>query len=555
MNRLYSSLYTTLSLLLLGALLWACNPWDLPGKKSRRECVKPSGTIEANIQQRQVNFSIGNSSGTIDQVAWDFGNGSSTATTGLTTTYTYPASGTYTVQVTLTNSCGPSTETTIIRSLTVSDAVAPAISLQDPTSISLTSATLPVTITSNGNATITQYGLCYSTTNALPDTDKDAVMTGPLPVSTGSVVPVSLTGLTSNTLYYVRAFAVNAAGKKAYSDQVKIIRTGASPVVGVNTALASAAITTANVAFVLTSPGSPAAVEYGICYSSTTNAPDITNSPTVQVSNPAVGAPTTVNLMNLASNTRYYYRAYAKPASGPPVYSDVSSFTTQVDTVAQDLIASVSFTDQSLQDVSGNNNHAIPVNGPTFTADRKGRASSAILLNGTGNYVYMAENSSLRPTALSISIWIKPTTVDRRMQIYNKSRFSDGSAEMYSSLIKPSETIAGNITINTDIKQNSNCQPGVGWQTFPIDSKLAVNTWHHVVLTYSGRSAKMYYDGTLLATTDDLPASSIDQCAGGDLKFGAQSQQIPSYFYGALDDIRIYKRAITASEVQTLYNQ
>jgi hypothetical protein len=553
MNRFYSSLYAGLSLLLLGTLLWACEPWDLPGRKSQRKCDKPSGTIDATIQQRQVSFSIGSSSGTIDKVSWDFGNGSSTVTTGLTTTQTYAASGTYTVRATLSNSCGGSYETTIVRSLTVSDAVAPSVSLQDPTTVSLNSATLPVTITSNGNATITQYGICYSATNPLPELGKDATVQGPPSVSVNVAVPLSATALNSNTLYYVRAFATNAAEKTAFSD-VKLFRTGANPVVSINTAAATAAITSATVGFVLASPGSPAAVEYGICYSSTTNAPDVTNAQTVQVSNPSIGANTTINLTNLTPNTRYYYRAYAKSSSGV-IYSDVSSFTTQVDTVAQDLIASVSFTDQSLLDISGNNNHAILANNPTFTADRKGRVNSAIMLNGSGSYFYMAENSTLRPTALSISIWIKPTTVDRRMQIYNKSRFSDGGAEMYSSLIKPSETIAGNITINTDIKQNSNCQPGAGWQTFPIDSKLAVNTWHHVVLTYSGRSARMYYDGTLLATTDDLPANSLDQCPGGDLKFGAQSQQIPSYFYGALDDIRIYKRAITASEVQTLYNQ
>lgn len=554
MNRFYSSLYAGLSLLLLGTLLWACEPWDLPGRKSKRNCEKPSGTIEATIQQRRVDFSIGNSSGTIDKVSWDFGNGTTTETTSLTATQTYAASGTYTVRVVLSNSCGSSYETTIIRSLTVSDAVTPSVSLQDPTTVSLNSATMPVTITSNGNATITQYGICYSATNTQPEPGKDATVTGPLPASINSAVPISATGLSNNTLYYVRAFAINVALKTAFSDY-KTFRTGANPVVSINTAAASVAITSANLGFVLASPGSPAAVEYGICYSSTTNAPDVTNSPTAQVSNPTIGANTTVNLTNLTANTRYYYRAYAKPASGPPVYSEVSQFTTQIDTVAQDLIASVSFTDQSLQDVSGNNNNAILVNNPTFTADRKGRASSAIMLDGTGSYFYMAENSTLNPTAISISIWIKPVTVTRRMQIYNKSRFSDGSAEMYSSLIKPSEGIAGNFTINTDIKQNSNCQPGVGWQTFPIDAKFSLNSWHHVVLTYSGRSARMYFDGTLLTTTDNLPASTIDQCPGGNLKFGAQSQQLPDYFYGAIDDIRIYKRAITASEVQTLYNQ
>nr|WP_240543414.1 LamG domain-containing protein [Spirosoma foliorum] len=74
-------------------------------------------------------------------------------------------------------------------------------------------------------------------------------------------------------------------------------------------------------------------------------------------------------------------------------------------------------------------------------------------------------------------------------------------------------------------------------------------------MTYSGRSARMYFDNVLLYQKDDLPATSIDKCPGGELKFGAQSQVLPQYFKGALDDIRIYKRVLSASEVETLYNQ
>ena len=141
------------------------------------------------------------------------------------------------------------------------------------------------------------------------------------------------------------------------------------------------------------------------------------------------------------------------------------------------------------------------------------------------------------------------------MQVYNKSRFSDGAFEMYSSLLKQENDIGPNITILTDIKQNGNCQGGIGWQSFPITNRIELNTWHHLVFTYSGRTARMYFDGALQYSKIDLPANAIDKCSGGDLKFGAQYQALPWYFYGAMDDIRIYKRAITSSEVQLLRNQ
>lgn len=529
-------------------LLWACESWELPGLKTQRICDKPAGVLNAQIQQRQVNFTIASNTGTIDQVKWDFGNGSTTVTSGMTVTYTYPASNTYTVAATLGNTCG--NETILLRTISVSEAVVPTVTLQAPTDVSTTAMTLRLSVTAAGNAGITRYGVCYSTTNMTPGLG-DSVSDKMESLAINTTASFSLTNLQPNTTYYVRSFATNSAGS-GYS-AVQTIRTGLNPSVAIN-GPAIPGTTTATVNFIVTNAGSPAVTEYGICYSSTTNTPDVSNATVAPVTNPAVGSNVVVTLTNLTPNLRYYYRPFAKSASGVITYgATVESFMTVVDTVSPNLVASVSFTDKSLLDDSGFNNHVIPVNGPSFTTDRKGKANSALLLDGQSNYVYMAENNSLRPDALSISLWMKPVVVNGRMQIYNKSRFTDSAYEMYSALIKPNETGAG-VTINTDIKQNSNCQPG-GWLTFPLTSNIPLNTWHHLVFTYTGRTVRMYFDNALLYSVDNLPASAMDKCPGGELKFGAGIQSLPQYFNGALDDIRIYSRALTASEVQTLFNQ
>lgn len=535
-----------------GQLLLGCETWELPTRKTRRDCVKPAGNLDATIQQRQVVFSVSSSSGTIDRVTWDFGNGSTTVTTGLTTTYTYPTSSTFTAKATLSNECG--TETTLLRTIGVSDATLPAVSLQPITTVANTSATAGMTITSAGNATITRYGICYSFMNQVPDESKDPKVERTGAVAMNTPLSFVLTTLEPNRLYYARSYAVNQSGI-SYSSPVQTFRTGQSPSVTINLA-PTPGITTATVNFVASSPGFPAATGYGICYApaTVTNTPSISNS-VVDVANPVIAANTVVNLTNLTPNTSYYYRPFARASSGDIIYGGVGSFTTLVDGVTLDLIASVSFTDGSLLDVSGSNNHAIPINNPIFTVDRKGRPNSAILLNGSSNYFYMAENGSLRPDAISISLWIKPATVTRSMQIYNKSTFADSKNEMYSSTIRPTGNGSPGITLLTDIKQNSGCQPGVGWQSFPLVSQLPVNTWHQVVFTYEGRSARMYFDGALLYSTDNLPATAMDKCPGGDLRFGVQLKDYPQYFDGAMDDIQMYRRAITAAEVRTLFNQ
>ncbi|RRB04423.1 PKD domain-containing protein [Larkinella rosea] len=538
---------------LLAGLLSGCEKWELPSRKTQRDCGKPAGNLDAQIQQRKVDFSISGSNGTIDKVTWDFGNGSSTVTTGLTVSYEYPASGEFSARATLSNTCKD--ETILLRTVSVNDAAVPTVSLQPATEITINAATLGMTITSVGNAAILTYGICYSSKDQMPERGKPDVFVlanpGSLPINTP--VTFTPTNLEPNTLYYVRSFAANQEGT-GYSSPVQSFRTGSKPSLN-STGAVNVSVRTAGVNFVVTNPGTPAATEYGVCYSSTTTTPDINNSPTVKVATPTVGSSTTVPLTDLTPNTKYYYRSYAKLASGEVIYSSTTeSFTTQVDTLTQDLVASVSFTDGSKSDGSGSNNHVTLVDNPTFVADRKGKANSAIQLDGQNDYFYMEESGSLRPGSLSISIWIKPITVDRWMQIYNKSRFSDGAFEMYSSLIRPNIGAPG-IVVNTDIKQNSNCQSGVGWQTFTFTSSFQLNTWHHVVMVYSGQTARMYFDNVMLYETTKLPKTTIDDCLGGALKFGAQSQSSPNYFYGAMDDIRIYKRALSASEVQALYNQ
>ena len=369
---------------------------------------------------------------------------------------------------------------------------------------------------------------------------------------------------TSTTVTYTYPISGTYNASATLTNTCKNTTTSSAVVSAVNIVLpsvsivkpSSTSVTTASVNFVVNTYGNPAAVEYGICYSSSINTPETKNSPVVPVSTPGVSTTTVVNLPNLTPSTTYYYQAYAKLPSGAVVYSSpVESFTTQADPLLQGLIASVSFTDQSLLDISGYNNHVKLVDNPTFTTDHKGKTNSAILLDGVNDFFFMPYNSSLEPTELSISIWIKPITLDRRMQVYNKSRFSDGAFEMYSSLLKQENDVGPNITILTDIKQTGNCQGGIGWQSFPITNRIELNTWHHLVFTYSGRTAKMYFDGALQYSKNDLPASVIDNCSGGDLKFGAQYQALPWYFYGAMDDIRMYKRAITSAEVQLLRNQ
>ena len=102
------------------------------------------------------------------------------------------------------------------------------INTNSASSITSSSAVLSSTITSNGGSNIITSGVCYATTpnpNLLDFYTTDGT-------NVGTFVS-SLTSLSSNTLYYVRAYATNGVGT-AYGNQVQFT-TSQTPAISIET--------------------------------------------------------------------------------------------------------------------------------------------------------------------------------------------------------------------------------------------------------------------------------------------------------------------------------
>ena len=71
--------------------------------------------------------------------------------------------------------------------------------------------------------------------------------------------------------------------------------------------------------------------------------------------------------------------------------------------------------------------------------------------------------------------------------------------------------------------------------------------WHHVVATRDGNKAKIYVDGALVKEGD-----AMDGNIGGDDTnwYLAQDGNTNGYLIGAMDEVRIYNRALTEEEVK-----
>lgn len=76
--------------------------------------------------------------------------------------------------------------------------------------------------------------------------------------------------------------------------------------------------------------------------------------------------------------------------------------------------------------------------------------------------------------------------------------------------------------------------------------------WHHVVGTYDGDAVKVYVDG-VLEDTNSSPSGNLPTGIGP-LRIGADYQAVPAgFFLGSIDDVRLFGRALSATEVRTLF--
>lgn len=122
--------------------------------------------------------------------------------------YGFDNNTTYHVRAYALNSSGYSYGTDIIFTTGTPIYEIPTLQGINISNITLSSADAQSTIISDGGTTLTGLGFCYSTTNPNPTTS-DTTIGG---TSFGGNLTASLTGLSSPTTYYIRAYATNSVG-------------------------------------------------------------------------------------------------------------------------------------------------------------------------------------------------------------------------------------------------------------------------------------------------------------------------------------------------------
>ena len=211
-------------------------------------------------------------------------------------------------------------------------------------------------------------------------------------------------------------------------------------------------------------------------------------------------------------------------------------------------------------DTSGYGNNGT-VNGATWqTKDQCGLGFGRCLsFDGNGDYVDLGVTNKFLHGAreLTISAWVKPNMIGRNSTIFT-SNISFGS-----------EYFAVTIFENNKIYSYISPDGGGGntrmWQT--KNSVIKKGIFQHIIIAWDGTDNpfKMYYNaekqevepspwGSGPGTIANKPIDQSDLEASGNQWIGAYAPD-RNYFDGLIDQVSIYKKALTAYQIRELYAQ
>jgi hypothetical protein len=212
--------------------------------------------------------------------------------------------------------------------------------------------------------------------------------------------------------------------------------------------------------------------------------------------------------------------------------------------------------DGNANDISGNGLNGVLMNGTSFAPGVVGQAFN---FDGVSNYVQVATTDSLNPVqgqGWTVEGWIRPATNIGEMPIAQKGN------EMGTT--DPYDYGRQYWTFGTD---ESKLIFEVGHTGYNVESMIssngiALNQWSHVAVVVTniggpGDSYTFYINGTNAGTQIAIEGSVASITTTEPLRIGAAKDwnDIVSYhFQGQIDELAIYNRALSASEIAAIYS-
>lgn len=189
--------------------------------------------------------------------------------------------------------------------------------------------------------------------------------------------------------------------------------------------------------------------------------------------------------------------------------------------------------------VSGTITYPGTQRGPVWVTANPAQDTNWVLnVDGAGDYLADTTNAALNLTTnVTLEAWIKVTsfndwagliTKGTSKTAYSLNLWSDGSLRFYAGWGSP----AG----------------GSGYVEANSNLKMTPGRWYHTAVVYDGSKITFYIDGQ--ADANVVNANVVFGILNEPLVLGADWAGAPEYFNGSMDEVRVWNRPLSASEIQ-----
>ena len=169
-----------------------------------------------------------------------------------------------------------------------------------------------------------------------------------------------------------------------------------------------------------------------------------------------------------------------------------------------------------------------------------GRDGNALSLSGESQYAEVPElGDALSKVSgdFAISVWTKPSSLGTWARVYD---FGNGSGGDYAFLTANNGAAARFV-----MKKGSE-------QLVDASARLSSGEWQNVVISRSGAETSFYINGKKVGSTNSITYNWSDIGKFSNYYIGKSQFDADAYYAGLVDDLLVYDRALTDSEIITL---
>lgn len=195
-----------------------------------------------------------------------------------------------------------------------------------------------------------------------------------------------------------------------------------------------------------------------------------------------------------------------------------------------------------VSDISNNNNTGTMVSMDQSTNQVGGRRGQALLFDGNIESVSLASNplgSVNNPS--SVCSWVKTNDITVAPAAWDQT-FLNLYSDANNGIRMGSVTSSGYFYVTYRVGGSN-----YGGQTTSV--AFANNSWAHVCYVWNGTAVgiQLYLNGSAVASTTNIHS------LGAINTIGARNDEGDGTWYGSIDDLRIYNRELTHSEIRQIY--